>query len=348
MRTCPKYGIASTLITVSALCFSAGAGAIEPIPEETGWSGFALFGAGFTDVKSNTVVGNSIIDVGDDTISSILQSPQSDDTVHPVIGLELKYTLPGRSQIFLGSSLEDRLAMDFMNQLGWRKQTEFAGTFQLGLLINEPAIEVWKDPYLTGEPRTEVDRDSEGFRFEWDSVFGSGFGFLVQTRDIEIDDELSGTDPALDCDAACQLLLDRNGDQQMAKLWYRFMLSPSFILEPRVRFYDDDRDGAAIAADAWVAELGFTSIQHPWIVTGTVLVGQSEHDEANPLYGIRQDSDVMAVDATVLYALPTRSGRWQLSASVFWGESDSDVTFHDNELTQATIGFIYNFGGSGK
>jgi hypothetical protein len=78
---------------------------------------------------------------------------------------------------------------------------------------------------------------------------------------------------------------------------------------------------------------------------GNLLVGQSEYDQPNPLYGLRQDADTVALDATVLYTLPTESGRWQLTGSVFVGESDSDIEFHDNELTQLAIGFIYNFGG---
>ena len=339
------------LVAACVMCISTNVGAIEPVPEETGWSGYVLFGGGFTDVKSNTIVGNDIIDVGDDTISSIFQDPQSDDAAHPIVGLELKYTLPGRSQFFLGSSLEDRLTMDFANQLGWRKQTESMGTFQIGLLLSVPAVEVWEDPYLVGVARSETDRDSQGFRFEWDNVLGSSFGFLVQTRDIEIDDEFSGTDPALGCDTVCQQLLDRNGDQYEARIWYRFILSPSHILKPQVRFRNDDRDGAAIARDVWAAELEYTYIRPPWTFLGNVLYGQSEFDEPNPLYGLRQDADTVAVDATLLYALPTESGRWQLTGSVFWGEADSDIDFHDIELSQIAAGFIYNFGGpssSGK
>ena len=46
----------------------------------------------------------------------------------------------------------------------------------------------------------------------------------------------------------------------------------------------------------------------------------------------------------ILYTLPTSSGRWQATGSIFVGESDSDIKFHDNELTQVAVGIIYNFG----
>ena len=98
MKPCISGFRASVLVASFLLSLSTTAGAIEPIPEETGWSGLLLFGAGLTDVKTNTVVGNGIIDVGKSTISSIFDGPQSDDTVHPLVGVELKYTLPGRNQ----------------------------------------------------------------------------------------------------------------------------------------------------------------------------------------------------------------------------------------------------------
>ena len=81
---------------------------------------------------------------------------------------------------------------------------------------------------------------------------------------------------------------------------------------------------------------------------GNVLFGQSEYDQPNPLYGLRRDADTLGFDATLLYTLPTQSGRWQMTGSVFVGESDSDITFHDNELTQVVVGFLYNFGGPSR
>ncbi len=332
------------LAAVFCMGCATGVAAIEPIPETPGWSGMVMGGAGYTDVKSNTVVGNDIIDVGDDTVSSIFDSPQADDTTHPILGLELKYTFAGRSQVFLGSSLEDQLTMDFANQIGWRKQTDTLGTFQLGYLVSEPAVEVWEDPYLTGTPREETDRDAEGFRFEWDRVMGSSFGFLAQVREFEIENERSGTSPDLDCDLACQALLDRNGDQYVIRAWYRFMLAPNQILQPQIRYREEDREGDAISREFLGAQLSYTYFNESWIFVTNLLFGQSEYDEPNPLYGSRQDADTWAIDGTLLYNLPTASGRWQLMGTVFVGESDSDITFHDNELTQAAVGFIYNFG----
>ena len=334
-----------SLLSLLALFFSSQAAAIQPIPEETGWSGFVLGGAGYTDVKSNTIVGNDVIDVGSDKVSSIFQSPRSDDTTHPVVAGEVRYTLANRSQFFLGASLEDQLTMDFANQFGWRKQSEGVGIYQIGLLTSLPAPEVWEDPYLAGRPRSETDRDATGVRFEWDRVMDTSFGFLLQTREFDIDKERSGSDPALGCDASCQRLLDRNGDQFVARVWYRFILSPQHILETAFRIREEDRDGGAISRDAWAAQLSYSYLNGPWTFVGNVLVGESDFDKRNPLYGRAQDADTFSASATMLYKLPTNSGRWQFTASLYTGDYDSDIRFHDTELTQFVVGMIYNFGG---
>ena len=320
--------------------------AIEPIPEEQGWSGYVFLGGGYTTVKSNTVVGNDLIDGGNSTIANIFQAPDSEGAAHPLTGLEVKYTLPGHNQIFLGGSLEDRLTLDFANQLGWRKQTQSIGSFQFGLLFSVLPVELWEDPYLAGELRKAVDRDSQGVRFEWARIMGSSFDLRLQVRENELDSERSGTDPVLSCDSGCQRLLDRNGNQYQARLSYRFILSPKHLLEPQLRMRREDRDGAAVSRDAWAVQLAYSYLQPDWIFVANAVYGKSNYDEVNPLYGIRQDAETLAIDATVLYTLPTESRRWLATGTLFWSEADSDILFHDNKLSQTAFGVIYNFGGS--
>ena len=81
-----------------------------------------------------------------------------------------------------------------------------------------------------------------------------------------------------------------------------------------------------------------------WTLVSNVVYGQSSYDRSNPLYGYKQDTDTIVLDATVLYRLPIKGGRWQALGSVFWGDADSDIDFHDSELNQILLGVIYNFG----
>jgi hypothetical protein len=318
--------------------------AISPVPEETGWGGYFMLGGGYTEVKSNTVAGNDIIDGGNDTIKSINQKPSSNELGHLLAGIEIRYTLPDRNQIFLGGSLEDRLTLDLANQFGWRKQTDSSGIFQVGILFSAIPVEVWEDPYLVGTRRDATDRDSTGLRFEWGRIMGSAFDALLQVRESDIETERSGSDPGLGCDLGCQALLDRNGNQYQARLTYTFTFPGGHFLRPQLRLRSEDLDGAAMARDAWDLQLTYSYMRPGWILVANAIYGESSFDKANPLYGRRQDADTLALEATVLYSLPTASRRWQLTGGAFWGEADSAVRFHDNKLTQVFLGVIYNFG----
>ncbi len=324
-------------------CTSATAFAQAPIPEVEGWSGYLMMGAAHTEVKSNTVVGNDLIDGGDDTIASIDGSPRSRSDNHLLAGGELKYTFANKNQLFLGGSLEDRLTMDYATQLGWRKQTD-NGTFQLGYLFSGIPMELWEDPYLTEEPRKETDRDSKGVRFEWNKIAGTQFDFQVQARQSDIDDELSGTAPSLGCDRECQALLDRNGDQYMARMSYTFAYPGGHFIRPQFALRRDDRDGDAISRDTWSLQLTYSYMLPRLIVVTNAVYGQSSYDKRNPLYNRHQDADTLGLDVTALYTLPFESKRWQLTGGAFWAEADSDIGFHDNELSQIFVGLVYNFG----
>jgi len=326
------------------LTLSTGTLAVSPISDRQGWSGYLMLGAGHTDVESNTVVGNDFIDGSGDTIGSIHDAPGSSGVVHVTGEGEVKYTLPGRNQIFLGGSMEDRLTLDFATQLGWRKQTTSAGIFQAGILLSVVPLEVWEDPYLAGVGRKETNRNSTGARFVWGRILGSGFELTAQVRKIDLDEELSGTDPALACNLACRSMLDRNGEQYQLRLSYTYNWRGRHGFRPQLRYRRESLDGDATARDAYSLQLTYSYVSATWIVVANVLYGESSFDEANPLYGIKQDAGNRALDTTVLYRLPTEHGRWQLAGGAFRTESDSDIDFHDNEISQLLFGVVYNFG----
>ena len=323
--------------------------AIEPIPETPGWRGFVVVGAAYTDVKSNLVAGNDLIDVGRDTIASINDAPQSDDATHPIIGGEVNYTFDNQWQVFLGTSLEDAVTLDGVAQFGIRKGLGDAGMLQGGFLFSALPNEVWEDPYAEGVERQSTDRDSNGFRLQWDRILGSAFEFTVSYREIEIDTELSGQDvTSVVCDAACQDLLLRDGDQTSFDLSYRFRLGQRHLLRPMVRYTTHELDGDAIAGDSYRLQLSYVYLGDAYTVISNFAVGARDYDEANPLYGIKTDSDRLAIDATLFYRIPSTSGRWQIVGNVLWGEDDSDVDFHDSEAFQFSVGAMYRFGGGSQ
>jgi hypothetical protein len=227
---------------------------IENIPTENGWGGWVIFGAGYTDVESNAVAGNKWIDIGNKNNSSLSTSAESDDTAHVAFNGEARYTFGDQWQAFIGSNLIDRLTLDFTQQLGLRKQTDGGQKFGAGILFGAIPSEVWDDPYRTTDTgdRSKTDRDSAGIRLEWDKILGSGANVQLDFRNFDIDNDLigqnvtGGTGPALACNAACQNLLQRDGDRMKLEAGWAFNFSQRYVLRPAVRVFDYDADGDAM------------------------------------------------------------------------------------------------------
>jgi len=336
-----------TLLAMLTVGVAPTAMAIEPIPATPGWRGFVVVGGGYADLKSNTVAGNNLIDIGQPVISSVAQRPSSDDTFHPVVTGEINYTFANGWQAFFGTSIEDAVTLDGVTQLGARKNMGSAGILQGGLLFSGIPTQVWEDPYAEGVRRDETDRDSTGLRLQWDRVLGTAFELTFSYRDISIDTERSGAGvTSVACDATCQDLLRRDGDQYHFDVSYRFVLGEGsrHIVRPMLRYTIDDRDGEAISGDGYRLQLSYVFLGQGYTVASNVAYGSSSFDARNPIFGARTDTDGVVVDTTLFYRLPIESGRWQAVGSVLWGEGNSDVAFHDSEIFMVNAGVMYRFG----
>jgi hypothetical protein len=336
-----------TLLALLTVGAAPAAMAIEPIPSTPGWRGFVLGGAGYVDLTSNLVAGNNLVDIGQPVIDSVTQRPRSDDTFHPVVTGEINYTFGGGWQVFFGTSLEDAVTLDGVTQLGARKDLGSAGILQGGFLFSGIPTQVWEDPYAEGVRREETDRDSAGVRLQWDRVLGTALELTFSYRDISIDTERSGEGvTSVACNAACQELLQRDGDQFHFDASYLFRLGEGqrHLVRPMVRYTIDDREGDAISGDAYRLQLSYIFLGQGYTVASNVAFGGSSFDARNPIYGRKTDSDRFAIDTTLFYRLPTDSGRWQAVGSVLWAEDDSEVNFHDSELTSVNLGVMYRFG----
>ena len=336
-----------TLLAMLTVGLAPTAMAIEPIPATPGWRGFVVVGGGYADLKSNTVAGNNLIDIGQPVISSVAQRPSSDDTFHPVVTGEINYTFANGWQAFFGTSIEDAVTLDGVTQLGARKNMGSAGILQGGFLFSGIPTQVWEDPYAEGVQRDETDRDSTGLRLQWDRVLGTAFELTFSYRDISIDTERSGEGvTSVACDATCQDLLRRDGDQYHFDVSYRFLLGEGsrHIVRPMLRYTIDDRDGEAISGDGYRLQLSYVFLGQGYTVASNVAYGSSSFDARNPIFGARTDTDGVVVDTTLFYRLPFESGRWQAVGGVLWGEGNSDVAFHDNEIFMVNAGVMYRFG----
>ena len=136
------YTNLATLLFATIL-MAGPADAIDPIPQQEGWSGFVLGGVGYTELTNNEVAGHKGIETGRDTISSIDASPPSDDDFHAIAAGEVSYTwADSRTQVFFGTAAETLIDLDLAQQLGVRREFGDLGVLQAGILFSSVPAEV--------------------------------------------------------------------------------------------------------------------------------------------------------------------------------------------------------------
>jgi hypothetical protein len=241
----------------------------DRVPETQGFHGNLLLGAGYFDLESNLVAGNDLIDANTRTITSVTQAPPSNDTTYAIVSGELAYVFGNRWEAFFGVNIEDYVTLDFSTRLGVRKHWEGVGVLGASFVTTAALpTEAWEDPYLVGTPRLATERDSNGVRLDWWRIFGTGFFAQLQSRDIEFDTEVSGTDPALGLTADEIRLLRRDGTDNRATLGYRWETG-RHTWQPEFTFTTADRDGDAIAAEAATLKLSYGYRDEAWTLAAS-------------------------------------------------------------------------------
>ncbi|NGP53558.1 DUF2860 family protein [Thioalkalivibrio sp. XN8] len=342
MRTLAVAGI-FTIVTFGLAAAPVHA-ADDRVPQEPGFHGNVLLGAGYFELESNLVAGNDLIDASTSTIGSVTQPAPSNDTTYAIVSGELSYVFGNRWEAFFGVNIEDYVTLDFATRLGLRKQWDGVGVLGASLVTTAALpTEVWEDPYLVGTPRLATELDSSGLRLDWWRIFGTGFFAQLQSRDIEVESEASGTDPALGLGADEILLLRRDGTDSRATLGYRWE-NGRHTWQPQLTFASADRDGDAVAGEATTLQLSYGYRGDLWTFVAAASVAQREYDAANPVYGVKTDADGYAVSLSAFRKLDLGTGDWRAFASIIQAENDSDVDFHDSSAFAASVGVAYFFG----
>ena len=79
-----------TLLVMLTVGAAPAAIAIEPIPATPGWRGFVVVGGGYADLKSNTVAGNNLIDIGQPAPAEVVDTLRRTDGVTTVDVINLR------------------------------------------------------------------------------------------------------------------------------------------------------------------------------------------------------------------------------------------------------------------
>jgi len=321
--------------------------ALDPIPGESGFSGFVRAGVGVLNFKSNMVAGNRLLDTGCDSTDSLFDSADSESTGMAMINFEVAYTFSQtRTQLTLGSQLEDIAMMQLGQQLGVKQELPDKSIIMAGFLFSGIPTEVWEDPYVIDRDRDETDRDSTGLRLVYDRILGSNFELSYTYRNVDIDDEKSGMDLGLN--AAQRSLLSRDGNDHRLELSYRFTMERRHSLIPSITYFNNDRDGDAMSNDGFDVQLTYMFLNDPVTVVLNGIIGQADYDRTNPIYGKTQDDDRLGLDAQVYYKNPFG---WQpfglegfsVFASASYWQTDANIDFYDTQAVVGLIGAMFKF-----
>ena len=322
--------------------------ALDPIPMESGFSGFIRPGGGYLRYKSNMVASFLGFDLSDKKTNSLTDSPDSQSTGIALIPFTLQYTFAStRTQLFLGTDLTDLIRFDYSQQLGVKQEIGRFGLLQAGLLFTGIPAKVWKDPYVVDQNRNETSRTSNGGRLVWDRVFGSELQAQYTYRKIDISSEKSGESiPRLTSSERDRL--ERDGDRHVGEVLYRFRFANKHTLAPTIVYTRDDRDGDAMASDTLDFQLTYAYIGKPFVFTANAYYGQADYDKKNPIYDKTQDDDRFGIQGDIYYENPWN---WRLLGSnpmsffvnAAYFKSDANIDFYDQEAILVTGGVFFKW-----
>ena len=336
-------------VAVLGLALSSGlARAMPPIPDDSGWSGYLNIGVGAGSSESNMLAGISSVDLGDEQVSSLDQSPDDEDIVLPALQFQIAYTFNGMgTQLYLSNQVADHLNFDLDTTLethfGVRQDFPEVGIVDFSLAASALPTDVWKDPYLVDEDRGDTERTSNGLHIVWGNIFGSPFEFAWASREIEIDDERSGKEGKLGLTSKEQRSLRRGGDFDRVDLSYSWKINDRHTLVPGIAYLDYDLDGAAMAEDGLLLQLKHFYEKNRWRVVSKVFYEDLESDQANPIYNKERDVETIGGSVTAFYAKPFGLQDWSANASVAYYEGDSNIDFYDSSFGLVSIGMLYRF-----
>jgi len=303
-------------------------------------------GVGGFQAETNMVSGidKYSIEIGDAKIDSLDDSADSKSTPVPQVNLNLKYTFSTQTQLFVGNSLEDIVQLDLVSIFGARQQFSDRSILEVSA-VKSPSfgpVQVWEDPYVVGEDREETDRESRGFRLEYDKILGTGFGLRFTQRETEIDDELSGT-TQLGLSDEQAALLDREGDTTSVAVNYAFKPVGRNRFSLRVGSSDDDRDGEAMAGDSNQVQLTYLYLGDRFItaINGAYLT--KDYDARNPVFGKTREDDGYSLAFVFFDKGLFDSKDWWGQASIIYIEQDSNIDFYDSSAAAVILGVQRNF-----
>jgi len=335
------------VVLLFAFASSAYGQNLGAIPQESGFSGFVNAGGALWRVEDNMVKKISYFKISDDNINSIYDKPKSEYSVTPILNFNLRYTFSStRTQIFLGNQLEDLLRLDTTSQIGVRQELADQSVIGVSYVYSALVTEVYKDPYDASGSRSGTERNINGVRLSYENILSTDLTFQYTYRNIDIDKERSGSDPALGLTPSQQDRLIRDGDQHDLLFLYRYGLEDGGVkhtLIPSLKYSRFELDGDAMSNNAILLNLNYRYDMERFAFVVNGYYGYADYDKKNPIYGKTRSDDRYGFGLIGFYKRFLDVQGLALTANMLINRQDSNIDFYDSEIDLYFLSVFYNF-----
>ncbi|MGR5062205.1 DUF2860 domain-containing protein [Photobacterium sp. DNB22_13_2] len=322
-------------ILIPAVCISSYAQANQPQRWSPGLNADISLLTGYSESRSP-------FNTDDSTISDYGKADKESNFLVAPLGT-ISYTNQALDkQIYFGTSRSDLAFGRFHVELGYKHKLDNNGTLVFSYVPGLLTSETWQDPYLLDQARTKTDSKIKGLRIQYNQILGSNFSLELSGGNQDLDEETSGSSQANLSDAQ-KKSLDRQSDIYYAQLSHFRPISRTQFLRSAISYTRNDAQGNAMASDNFGAELGVVQRVNKASFALTFSYNYIDFDEQNPIFERTQQDDKWGVFLASQYDEPMGWKNWNLVSLVGYNQSNSNVSFYDEESLLLTVGMNYRF-----
>jgi len=345
-----KFGIVKfgkcflAILSLIGLFFSVPACAQQPLPRESGFSGYLeLMGAYIsTNSQLNTDSKNKQTD-------SLDKSGERVGKVRPFpLGL-LSYTFADiRSQLYIGILPENVAEGQILFETGIRHDLTDGTSLRAAVIPISPiAQETWEDPFVVGQDRDRTDISSWGFRLAADNIAGSGFNLRGGLVRHQINNERSGdflfSQPGSTLTSDDLDKLDRDSYLYRLTAQYAIAVAPRVRLLPTLRYIRGAAEGDANSFNALAPQLSLQYFGPQLQVSLNASIKGEWYDDTHPVFDKTREDYHLSLFAILGYKDPFGWENFRIDWFNGAFKQNSNINFYESTgfLTALGLGYVF-------
>lgn len=294
-------------------------------------------------LSSEFTAGVIFIDVADNlnpsgsksSIASLESGPKRHLTTLPILLPEITYRFGGGNRFAWYFNTKSPLdeAGNFALSSGFSCHLPDLAAFDAGVFY-VPFAEVWKNPYLLGEPRQETDVTPWGAQFTASRIADSELRVKVAYLREDVDrDDLAILFPDL----------ARDGEIYHLAVSYGLFDKSVFPLRPQLSVSRGEYDGDSSSFTRGKAEITGRYMTGRYFFMPGVHYSYKEHDEKDPVFSSTRSEKGYGFNLIVKYGGLFDIKALGLLAIAGYGRGQANESFYDTESLVCGLGLSYAF-----